>query len=169
MKYSFAYLLVALVFFVSCSSDDRASVEAQPDSNALIGSWNFTELDITGVESPNEILLAQDIIDELLSDGCEILVFTFNADKTVIAESKDFTETGVDVSPDLSGLLVECPENTQTESSIWSLEGDQLTFINADGENETITIELDGNTLVIPGESLNAENLTDTKLVLTRR
>ncbi|MGB5436335.1 MAG: lipocalin family protein, partial [Maribacter sp.] len=135
-------VMAALVF--SCSSDKEDDLAIE---NSIVGTWKFTELNIDNASSPNEIRLANDVIEVLTASGCDILVFEFKSDNTVTAVAKDFTETGRDVNSDGTGLLIECPSNVETSSSTWSLEGDQLSFIDENGLEETVTIKLDGDTL----------------------
>ena len=163
---TFLFIFSAMLF-VACSSDKDEDVANEQVS--LIGSWNFTELDVTGVDDSNNLDLADDVIRFLIAQGCDIVVFDFNTDQTVDASVRDFTETGRDIGPDGASLLIECPENVTTQSSIWRLEGDQLTFITEDLTEETITIELTANTLTIPGEFINADNLSGTNAIFTRQ
>ncbi len=167
MKFKSLFLLVASIILFSCSKDKEN--DAVTGEAALIGTWHFAELDVTTAQSPENIELANDVIEVLLENGCEILVFTFKADKTVDVRAKDFTETGVDVKPDGSGLLIECPANTETETSVWALDGDQLTFINSQGLSETITIELSGSSLIIPAEVINEDNLNGAKAIFVKK
>ena len=116
-------VMAALVF--SCSSDKEDDLA---NENSIVGTWKFTELNVDNASASNDIKLANEVIGVLTASGCEILVFEFKSDNTVMAKAKDFTETGKDVNSDGTGLLIECPSNVETSSSIWGLEGDQLTF-----------------------------------------
>ena len=66
------------------------------------------------------------------------------------------------------GLDVPCPQESVMETAQWVLEGNQLTITGAE-EEETITIELEGNTMVILGEEINAQNYTGAEAVFTRQ
>ncbi|QLG44596.1 lipocalin-like domain-containing protein [Costertonia aggregata] len=166
MKHTTLVVFFTAVLSFSCSSDNDNDMEMA--ENSIVGTWSFSELDLNGIDASGEIKLANDVIKVLVAQDCEILTFSFKDDDTVTATSKDFTETGRDVKPDGSGLLIECPANSVTESSVWNLEGDQLTFINEDQTQETVTIELDGNTLTIPAEVVNDDNLQGAKAIFKR-
>ena len=163
--YTLLYLF-AFLFVFSCSTDKEDDLL---NEDSIVGTWKFTELNIDNANSSNDIRLANDVIEVLTASGCEILVFEFKSDNTVTAVAKDFTETGKDVNSDGSGLLIECPSNIETSSSTWGLEGDQLTFIDENGMEETITIILDGNTLTIPAEVVNEDNLKGAEAIFKRK
>lgn len=165
-KYLF-FLCIGASFLFSCSSD-KDEDNLKDESGSIVGTWSFTELNTDDADS-SQIALSEDIIGVLIAQNCEILVFDFMDDNTVTAVSRDFTETGRDINLGGTGLLIECPSNSLTKSSIWSLEGNQLTFLNEDQTEETVTIELDGNTLIIPAEIINEENLGGAKAIFTRR
>lgn len=156
-------VMTALVF--SCSSDKEDDLA---NENSIVGTWKFTELNVDNASASNDIKLANEVIEVLTASGCDILVFEFKSDNTVTAVAKDFTETGRDVNSDGTGLLIECPSNVETSSSIWSLEGDQLTFVDENGLEETVTITLDGNTLTIPAEVVDEENLGGAEAIFKR-
>lgn len=156
-------VMTALVF--SCSSDKEDDLA---NENSIVGTWKFTELNVDNASASNDIKLANEVIEVLTASGCDILVFEFKSDNTVTAVAKDFTETGRDVNSDGTGLLIECPSNVETSSSIWSLEGDQLTFVDENGLEETVTITLDGNTLTIPAEVVDEENLGGAEAIFER-
>lgn len=156
-------VMTALVF--SCSSDKEDDLA---NENSIVGTWKFTELNVDNASASNDIKLANEVIEVLTASGCDILVFEFKSDNTVTAVAKDFTETGRDVNSDGTGLLIECPSNVETSSSIWSLEGDQLTFVDENGLEETVTIILDGNTLTIPAEVVDEENLGGAEAIFER-
>ena len=162
------YLLVSAItaFLVfSCSSDKEDVL----NEDSIVGTWKFTEWNIDTASSPNEIRLANDIIEVLTAAGCEILVFDFKSDNTVTVEAKDFTETGKDVNPEGNGLLIECPSSVETSSSTWELDGDQLTFIDENGLKETVTVKLDGDSLTIPAEVVNEDNLGGAEAIFKRK
>ncbi|MBD0850029.1 lipocalin family protein [Maribacter arenosus] len=166
MKRTTILYLFAFFFVFSCSTDKGDDLL---NEDSIVGTWKFTQLNIDNASSPNEIRLANDVIEVLTASGCEILVFEFKSDNTVTAVAKDFTETGRDVNPEGNGLLIECPTNVETSSSTWELDGDQLTFIDENAMEETITIKLDGDTLTIPAEVVNEDNLEGAEAIFTRK
>jgi hypothetical protein len=100
-----------------------------------------------------------------VQENCFLVSFTFNADGSVTSEDKiNFIEVNVGAM----GLDVPCPDNSTVETAQWVLEGNQLTLTGADQE-ETITINLDSNTLIIAGEEINAQNYAGAEAVFTRQ
>ncbi len=165
MRYILMSVITACMFF-SCSTDKENSVL---DEESIVGTWSFTGLNIDNADSPDDLALANEVIGILIASGCEILVLDFNSDQTVMATAKDFTETGNDVNAAGTGLLIECPSEVETSSSVWTLEGDQLTFVDENNVEETITIQLDGNTLTLPAEIVDEDNLTGAEAIFTRQ
>lgn len=166
MKYKLLLLFMATALTFSCSSDDN---NGTPTEDSLVGTWDFTEFRIDEATTDSDLIFAKGIADVLLAQGCDIFTFVFNDDNTVVGEFRNFDEADVDFGSGTTGLTLVCPETKETETSTWSLEGNQLTFINVDGMNETVTIQLAGDTLIIPAEILDSEDLSDGEVVFTRR
>tara|TARA_R110000868_G_C10573238_1_gene737943 strand:- start:50 stop:547 length:498 start_codon:yes stop_codon:yes gene_type:complete len=164
MKKIILVVILAATSVFSCSSDKED--DSNFDSNSLIGVWKFSNIDADG--ATGNIKLSNDILNVLVNSGCDILTYNFKTDQTVNASFRDFTETGNSVNASGTGLLIECPTNVVTSTSVWELEGDQLSFINANGAIETITIKIDGDTLTVPGEVINQDNLANTKAIFVR-
>lgn len=162
-------IILAVIFCASltfsCSEDKEADNEIE--STSLVGIWKFSKIDAT--EATGNIKLANDILTVLVASGCDILNYNFKSDQTVTASFRDFTETGNSVNQAGTGLLIECPENVTASSSAWSLEGDQLSFIDGKGKKVTVTIKIEGNTLTVPGEVINADNLSGTKALFKKQ
>jgi len=164
MKKIILMLFVTAIGVLSCSEDKED--DSNFDSNSLIGVWTFSNIDADG--ATGNIKLSNDILTVLVNSGCDILTYDFNADQTVNVSFRDFTETGNSVNSFGTGLLIECPTNVRNSTSVWELEGDQLSFINGNGAIETITINIDGDTLTVPGEVINEDNLAGTKAIFVR-
>ncbi len=156
--------ILTVFTLVSCSTDGEDN--EMSESSALVGTWNMT--DVRFPEDPNDtsLNLADEIVDRLVEEGCVLVSFTFNTDGTASADNK---VNYIEVNVGAMGLDVPCPAQSDTETTVWTLVGDQLTFINENQEEETITIELDGNTLIILGEAINAENYAGAEVVFTRQ
>ncbi|MEL6916340.1 MAG: lipocalin family protein [Bacteroidota bacterium] len=171
MKHNLLLLFLVATLTFSCSSDDNGDGgnEMPMEPSSLVGTWDFTEFRIDEATADDDLLFAKGIADVLLAEGCDILTFVFNNDETVDAEIRNFDDVQIDLTPDGGGLSVECPTTFETESSIWSLDGDQLTFINEDGISETVTIQLNGDTLIVPAEILDSENASEGEAVFTRQ
>ncbi|GMN11632.1 hypothetical protein MTsPCn9_24900 [Croceitalea sp. MTPC9] len=156
--------IIALLFLASCSTDNEN--DGMLEASALVGTWNMT--DVRFEEDPNDtsLNLADEIVDQLVEESCFLVSFTFNADGTATADNK---VNYIEVNAGPTGLDVPCPNQSDVETTTWSLVGNQLTFINEDLEEETITVQLEGNTLILAGDDINAENYTGTEVVFTRQ
>lgn len=156
--------LMAIVFLASCSTDSEN--DEMLETSALVGTWNMT--DVRFQEDPNDtsLNLADEIVDQLVEEECFLVSFTFNADGSASGENK---VNYIEINAGPTGLDVPCPEQSDIEATIWSLTGNQLTFINENQEEETITIQLEGNTLILAGDDINAENYTGAEVVFTRQ
>ncbi|WP_422081785.1 lipocalin family protein [Ulvibacterium sp.] len=164
MKTRVALLFLSATLLFACSSDDEG--ENKGGDNSLIGTWSFTELNVD--DADGEIKLANEVIQVLISQGCDIFTLEFKSDQTLEAAFKDFTETGTDVNSEGTGLLIECPENAEITSSTWSLEGDQLTIVDGNGMSDTVTIQLNGDTLTVSAEIIDEDNLEGAEAVFKR-
>ncbi|WP_299532372.1 lipocalin family protein [Ulvibacterium sp.] len=164
MKTRIVLLFLSATLFWACSSDNDDGNGG--DDNSLIGTWSFTELKVD--DADGEIKLANEVIQVLIAQGCDIFTFEFKSDQTLEAAFKDFTETGTDVNSEGTGLLIECPENAETTSSTWSLEGDQLTIVDGNGISETVTIKLEGGTLTLSAEIIDEDNLEGAEAVFKK-
>ena len=156
-------MLGAVLFFTACSTDNDNEVELE--ASALVGTWNMTDVRFPEDPEDTSLNLADEIIDRLVQENCFLVSFTFNTDGSVTSEDRvNFVEVNVGAM----GLDVPCPEDSALETGEWVLEGDQLTLTGADQE-ETITINLSGNTLIIAGEEINAQNYAGAEAVFTRQ
>lgn len=162
-------IILAIIFCASlnfsCSEDNNE--EMMVESTALVGVWKFSKIEATNASG--NIKLANDILTVLVATGCDILNYNFKEDQTVTASFRDFTETGNSLNAGGTGLMIACPQNVQASSSIWSLDGDQLTFIDGKGKKVTVSILIEGDTLTVPGEVINADNLTGTKAIFKKQ
>jgi|GEM_PF-1987227 len=164
MKTKIALLFLSASCLLACSSDSDEGNEL--DSNSIIGTWSFAQLNVD--DPDGEMKLANDVIGVLLAAGCDIMTFEFKADQTLESEYRDFTETGTDVNPGGTGLLIECPENSVTTTATWSLEGNQLTIVDSEGMSDTVTVQMNGNTLTVSAELIDENNLDGADAVFQR-
>ncbi|WP_394747384.1 lipocalin family protein [Spongiimicrobium salis] len=172
MKRNLLILFLGTMFIFSCSSDSEVDTSGETETppveevNPLVGIWDFSGLDLTGVDATTELVLINGILTALIDDGCDISTLTFNEDDTAVVEFRDFSDQ-------LAGLgggipMISCPETLLTEEATWSLEDDQLT-ITQDGEEQVLTVVLEGDTLTIPAELIDENTLAGTGAVFTRR
>ncbi len=165
MKRIILALICCAAMSYSCSEDNMGDTELS--SSKLIGKWSFSE-----IEAPNatgNLNLTNQLLSILVASGCDILNYDFKTDQTVTASFRDFSQTGNSVNSAGSGIAVQCPTEVITSTGVWSLEGDKLSFLDANGNEETVTIQIDGDTLTVPGEVINEENLAGTKAIFKKQ
>lgn len=165
MKRNLLLLFVATALLWSCSSDseDEPNVEA----TSLVGTWELIDVKINESTASDPLKFAKGIADVLIEDDCDLWTFTFNADESLVSENK-FNYIEVDLNNTGDGLSVPCPTNQDVDATTYSLDGDQLTFADGILSSETITIDLEGNTLTIAGDDLDPNNLSGSELVFSR-
>ena len=166
MKFSKLIIACFCLIQFSCSTDALNPINEQEiEVSDLVGVWNLTDLRLAeGFNTPS-LNLAAEIVDELVKQNCFSVTFVFNADGSASTQDRvDFIE----INPTLTRLEVPCPQGSDSETIIWSLEGDQLTISNESQEVETITIQLEDDTLIISGEVINEENYSGAEAIFTR-
>ncbi len=156
-------MLGAVLYFTACSTDNENDGELE--ASTLVGTWNMTDVRFPDDPNDTSLNLADEIVDQLVQENCFLVSFTFNADGSVSSEDK---VNFIEVNSGPMSLDVPCPDNSTVETAEWILEGNQLTLTGANQE-ETITIELDGNTLIIAGEEINAQNYAGAEAVFTKQ
>jgi len=159
-------LFIATATFFSCSSDKDEGEELDTVFS-IVGEWEFKELDVTG--ATGNVDLVEDVLTELVANGCDVATLDFRDNNTITASIKDHTQTGVDIRPGGGGLLIECPTFIDVVTTIWSLEGSELTLTGQDLEPIVFAIELTADTLTMPGEYLDEDNLGGTKIIFERK
>lgn len=166
MKKNVLLLFLTAFFILSCSSDSSDDSDDTPAEDTLVGTWVLTDLMIDSSVNDDDLDFGKQIIAFLQGINCDLITFTFNENSTVISDSKaNFLSINVGVG----GLDIPCPTESDMESSLWVLDGDQLT-ISTEGEgDQVITIQLEGDTLIIPGESIDENNYAGADAVFTRQ
>lgn len=161
-------LFMASATFLSCSSDKDEQMEEQLTGVAsIVGDWEFTELNADGASASVE--LTKDVLTKLVADGCDLALLEFKDNNTVTSSIKDHTKVGRDVKPDGTGLLIECPEFINVETSVWSMSEGKLTLKGENEEEITFDLELTGDELILPGEYLDKDNLEGTKIIFKKK
>ncbi|WBU88035.1 lipocalin family protein [Cellulophaga omnivescoria] len=153
-------LIASICFFnFSCSTDSEKELFSE---NSLVGTWVIS--DVTREESSN-VSFPQEIAKNLIDKGCKIITYTFNADDTFVGKDKlNYFE----VESNGSGIEVDCPDETDTLVGTWDLNGNQLTITDPTGGETVIKVDLNGNTLIIAGEDIDADNYEDLDVVFTK-
>lgn len=160
MKNNIIALLVFCMTCISCSTDENAN---EITANNLVGVWEISEV---RTEPSSSLNLPKEIADILITEGCKLLVFTFQENGSATSASK-LNHITFNATP--TGLDVDCPTQTDTESSSWELVGDQLTITPTMGDAETFTIKLSSSTLIIAGEDIDASNYSGTDVVFSKK
>ncbi len=168
MKKNILLLFLATVFIYSCSADNTDdNGEMDGETSELVGTWVLTDLRTDDTVNNDDLNFAKQIIAFLQGTNCNLVTFTFNGDGTLASDNK---VNFLSINLGAGGLDVPCPTESDMESSTWSLDGDQLTIVNGDMEEETITIIIENNTtLIIPGENIDENNYAGADAVFTRQ
>ena len=156
MRRNLVVLLVVSALVFSCSSDKDENLQ---DINAIVGSWQLTELKIDNATASDNAKFGKQILDFLTAKDCYILIFTFNEDLTVVVENAgDYIE----INATLTGLDIPCPTESDSDSSAYTYDGEVLTYVDADGETVTVNATVTGNMLTIDAAGLNIPNFNDS-------
>ncbi len=158
--------VLALFLLFSCSSDKEADVV---DANAIIGTWDATELMINNETASDDAKNARDILNFLTAQDCYILSFTFNSDLSVTADnSSNYVEISVNSAG--TGLEIPCPTESDTEASTYTFDGMVLTILDGNGETVSVDASIEGDIMTIDAADLDIPNFNDGgELVFIKR
>lgn len=166
MKKNVLLLFLTTFLIFSCSSDASDDSSDAPEEDTLVGTWVLTDLMIDSNVDDDDLDFGKQIIQFLQGINCDLITFTFNENSTVMSDSKaNFLSINVGVG----GLDIPCPTESDIVSSLWVLDGNQLTISTEGEEDQVITIQLEGDTLIIPGESIDENNYAGADAVFTRQ
>ncbi len=130
------------------AGDDNMDGDDMPSSSPIVGLWTLTDLVIQDGVSSIELTLADVALDLLVADECDVATFDFAADGSLI------TTTKIN-NIDLNSTSISCPTESEMIDSMWMLDGDQLTIATEDVDDQTITIQLEGDVLTVSGADVN--------------
>ncbi|WP_431125801.1 hypothetical protein [Flagellimonas flava] len=164
MKRTYLLLFLALALVFSCSTD--STDDTSEGANGLLGTWALTDILIDPAVNDDDLNFAKEIIAFLQNENCDLVILSFNDSGTLESENK-IDHLSINVGT--GGLDIPCPTESDEENSLWVLDGDQLTISREGEDDEVITIQLDGNTLIIPGESVDANNYDGAEAVFTKQ
>ncbi len=160
----FTLMLISGVIF-SCSSDSDNN-DPVDEKNAIVGKWQATELQAADPNS-SEVDLGAEVLAKLTAEQCEILVFTFQEDLVLIAES---AVNNLEINATATGLDVPCPTQKDTETTTYTYDGSILTYVDTDMETKSVKATVEGNTLSIDATDLDIPNLNGAgQLIFTRK
>ncbi len=159
----FALLAISGLIF-SCSSDKED--ESPQGQEAIVGTWQATELKIDNETASDEAKFGRDILNHLTAKDCYILSLTFNADLSVILESSaDYLE----INATNTGLDVPCPTEVDTETSTYTYDGEVITYVDADLTSKTINATIEGNIMSVDAADLDIPNFNASGELLFER
>lgn len=157
---------MATALICSCSKDDDKSNET--DSNAIVGSWQATELKIDDQTASDDAKNGRDALNFLTAKDCYIITFTFNQDLTVVAEnSVNYLSIGVNSSG--TGLDIPCPTQKDTDNSTYSYDGTTLAILDSAGQTVTTKATINGNTLSLDASGLDIPNFNASGELIFRK
>jgi hypothetical protein len=136
--------LFSFALIISCSSDDTPA--GSNDKDAIIGTWNLVELNISPDQDiDNDGTANSNILSEL---NCVSGTLTFREDNTW-----SLAFNGVNITAITGGLFdISCANFTSTGNGTWQLQNNQLTLFQG---FTTIFYTLNDNKLTnIIGEDL---------------
>ncbi|MBT8312069.1 MAG: hypothetical protein HKP23_04440 [Flavobacteriaceae bacterium] len=162
-KICFVIMTASLLF--SCSSDD----EKGADANDILGTWDLTALQIDENNATTDEEFGKEILDFLTDQQCYIITITFNEDLSVVTEnSGNYLE--INVNQGGTGLDIPCPEQSDTDTSTYTFDGETLNYIDDSLETVTVTVQISGNTMTVNAVDFGVDNFdTGGQLVFTKR
>lgn len=163
-----------LVFFgftliiVSCSSDkNEAAMEEEVMLNAIVGTWDASELRIDNATASDNAKLAKGILDLLTDKDCYIVTLMFNEDLTAQASN---SAGYVEINVTGSSLDVPCPTQFDVQNSTYTYDGNVVTTTDANGDIITIDVSIDGNIMTVDAADLEIPDFTDSgQLIFQKR
>ncbi|MGB5553273.1 MAG: hypothetical protein WBM83_01350 [Flavobacteriaceae bacterium] len=163
MKRVIMTLLLVSGLFFSCSKD---KADDQQDQNKIVGSWQATELQAADPNS-SEVNLGAEILARLTAENCELLVFTFQEDLVLKVESG---VNSLEINATATGLEVPCPTQKEIETTTYTYDGTNLTYVDTGVGTKTVKATIDGNILTIDATELDIPNLNGAgKLIFTKK
>ena len=163
MKFKYVLLMISIGLFSCSSDDDNQSESVVPDVISIVGNWELTSVmaDIP-VDLDGDGTISSNLLEEL---PCFMSTYLINEDNT-------FEQTSVDVDVNINILVLppmieaDCLETSSVEVGTWSLEEDQLTITDEDGEVRIFMVTLTETTLSF---SDDIEDIGQADLVFTRQ
>ncbi|MBT8177908.1 MAG: hypothetical protein HKP60_02120 [Eudoraea sp.] len=159
------FVIMTASLLLSCSSDD----EKGADANDILGTWDLTALQIDENNATTDEEFGKEILDFLTDQQCYIITITFNEDLSVVTEnSGNYLE--INVNQGGTGLDIPCPEQSDTDTSTYTFDGETLNYIDDSLETVTVTVQISGNTMTVNAVDFGVDNFdTGGKLVFTKR
>jgi len=165
MKRNLFILFISSFVLFSCSTDENNQDDIDDPSTAIIGSWRAIEFQAA---DPNNstLNLGAEILNNLTAEECYILTFMFNSDLTVMVEN---AVNFVVPNATPTGISVECPTESDTESSTYMYDGTILTIVDQNGEMQSIQVTIEGDIMTVNATDLDVDNLNADGSVIFER
>lgn len=164
MKFKLIVVFLSVALAFSCSNDE----DQNSDSDAIVGTWFATELQIDSQTASDDAKNGRDALNFLTPRECFVIKFIFNQDLSVVAEnSVNYIRPGV--NEDGTGLDIPCPSEKDTENSTYSYSGTTLSIVDSNGDTIITTATVDGNTLSVDASGLDIPNFNASGQLIFRR
>jgi hypothetical protein len=152
----------------SCSSDkNEAAINEEVALNAIIGTWDATQLIIDNETASDDAKFAKQILDFLTDEDCFIVTLQFNEDLTATAAN---SANYVEINATNTGLDVPCPTQSDNESSTYTFDGSVVTIVDANGEAIMVDVSIDGEVMTVDATDLEIPNFSDSgELIFVKR
>lgn len=129
--------------------------QAADKSGDLVGVWYATELQIDDQTASDTAKFGKQILDHLTEKECYIIEFTFNEDLSVIADN---SAAYLEINVGGSGLDVPCPTEEDSHESMYSYDGEILTYVDEDGGTVELNATVEEDVLTIDAAQLDIDN-----------
>lgn len=161
-------LLGMILMLFSCSSDkNEAAINEEVALNAIIGTWDATQLIIDNETASDDAKFAKQILDFLTDEDCFIVTLQFNEDLTATAAN---SANYVEINATNTGLDVPCPTQSDNESSTYTFDGSVVTIVDANGEAIMVDVSIDGEVMTVDATDLEIPNFSDSgELIFVKR
>jgi hypothetical protein len=157
-----------ILMLFSCSSDkNEAAINEEVALNAIIGTWDATQLIIDNETASDDAKFAKQILDFLTDEDCFIVTLQFNEDLTATAAN---SANYVEINATNTGLDVPCPTQSDNESSTYTFDGSVVTIVDANGEAIMVDVSIDGEVMTVDATDLEIPNFSDSgELIFVKR
>ena len=132
--------------------------EGTDQSAMLHGKWEASELKIDSNTASDQMKFGKQILDHLTNKECFIISFIFNTDFTVMVEN---SVNHLEINVGGTGLDVPCTEKKDTESSMYTYDGETLTLVDGDGKELILAVTVEENTMTVDAKDLDLPNFNE--------
>ncbi len=143
--------------FASCSKDAVVEklIDGLTDSNKIVGVWELSEFNVDAEAAGTYTNLAEDALEKLSEEGCAIVTFEFKEDAELVTEN---AVNYLDISAGLTGLIVPCPTEKDTETTTYTYIDGVIKFKDKNGDDISANASIDGDVMTVDAEGLDLPN-----------